>query len=81
MDETKNIFLNMGDESVLVYCKTLSVDDVCKFAEAVLHEKPIEGYEVKQEELQYYCIDGRVWIDTPDKEKRALEIISKMGQL
>lgn len=75
MEEVKNILLQVGGESVLVYTLTLTIEDVCKYAELVLHEKPTDAYEVKQDELQYYCIDGRVYIDTPEKETAVLNYI------
>lgn len=33
-----------------------------------------ECYELQQEELQYYCIDERVWVDTEEKAEKLRRI-------
>ena len=72
--EVKNLFVNFENgDSCLVYTYELTEDEVKQFAEKVTGEKVIEVYHVPQEDLQYYCIGGRVWADTPEK----VEIVRK----
>ena len=66
--EVKNLFVNFENgENCLVYTYDLTEDEVKQFAEKVTGEKVIEVYHVPQHDLQYYCIDGRCWFDTPEK--------------
>ena len=72
--EVKNLFINFEDgDSALVYTYDLTEEEVKQWAEKVTDTKVIEVYHVPQEDLQYYCIGGRVWADTPEK----VEIIRK----
>ena len=67
MEEIKNLFVNFENgDSCLVYTYELTEDEVKKFAEKVTGNKVIEVYHVPQDDLQYYCIGGRVWADTPE---------------
>jgi hypothetical protein len=45
----------------------LSEDEVKQWCEKATDNKVIEVYHVPQNDLQYYCIDGRVWADTPEQ--------------
>lgn len=64
----KNLFVNFDNgDSILVYTSELSEEEVWTWAEKVTGVKVIEVYHVPQEDLQYYCIGGRVWADTPEK--------------
>lgn len=68
MENVKNLFVNFEDgENCLVYTEDLSEDEVKRWAEKATGEKVSEVYHVPQEELQYYCIDGRVWALKPEK--------------
>lgn len=78
MDEIKNIIVCAENETTLVYCKTLTIEEVRKWCEAVRIEGLTDVYEVKQDELQYYCIDSRVWADTPKKEQDVRSLIAAM---
>ncbi len=78
MDEIKNIIVCDEDETMLIYCKTLTVEEVRKWCEVVRRKTIADVYEVKQEELQYYCIDRRVRADTPKEEQCVRFLISKM---
>lgn len=78
MDEIKNIIVCGENETTLVYVLTLTVEEVRKWCEAAKIEGLTDVYEVKQDELQYYCIDSRVWADTPKEEQRVRSLISKM---
>lgn len=74
--EVKNIIITSDCETTLVYCLTLTVDEVKKFA-GYCKINVNDVYEVKDEELQYYCIDGRFYADTEAKENRIRKLISK----
>lgn len=66
--EVKNLFVNFENgENCLVYTYELTEEEVKQFAEKVTGNKVIEVYHVPQNDLQYYCIDGRCWFDTPEK--------------
>ncbi len=74
---TKNYFVNFEDgSSMLVYTEELSEQEVQQWAE-ITHGKVIEVYHIPQEELQYYCIDERVWAYEPDTIAAMREVISK----
>lgn len=64
----KNLFVNFDNgDNILVYTSELTEEEVWTWTEKVTGEKVIEVYHVPQEDLQYYCIGGRVWADTPEK--------------
>ena len=74
--EVKNWYVNLEDgESLLFYCDQPNIgpNTIRKFVENVLEKGVIEVYHVPQEELQYYCIDERVWVDTPEKAEKLRE--------
>lgn len=76
--EVKNYFVNFEDgSSALFYVDQPNIGGkvIQKFCEKVAG-KVIEVYHVPQEDLQYYCIEDRVWIDTPEKAKRMLDEIA-----
>lgn len=54
----------------------ITEQDITKFVEKVTDYKVNDIYEEKQSNLQYYCIDGRVWIDTDEKAKRMYQRIN-----
>ena len=65
--EIKNLFVNFENgDSCLVYTYDLTEDEVKQFVEKVTGNEVIEVYHVPQDDLQYYCIGGRVWADTPE---------------
>ena len=73
----KNWFVNFENgENVLVYSNQSEVTAhaVRLYAEKVTGVKVVDVYHIPQEELQYYCIDGRVWIDTPQLAAQLLTI-------
>jgi hypothetical protein len=66
--EVKNLYVNIEDgDSCLVYTHELTEDEVKQLVEKVTGETVTEVYHVPQDELQYYCIDDRCWLDTPEK--------------
>lgn len=74
--KVKNMMVSCECENTLVYCLTLSGREIEKFFQAVVHATPTDIVECRDDELQYYIIDGRVWADTPELEKRVREIIA-----
>lgn len=64
-------------ENVLIYAgEGLSLEECRKFAQKV-GGAVADAYEVGADELQYYCIDSRVWADTPEKIQKLKNIINK----
>ena len=75
--EVKNLFVNFENgENCLVYTYELTEDEVKRFAEKVTGNAVIEVYHIPQHDLQYYCIDGRCWFDTPEKVAKVRERIA-----
>ena len=75
MENVKNYLVCFDTgENVCVYVSVDGVDAnvLTRFAENVCKEHVRDCYEVSQEDLQYYCIDGRVWVDTPQKAKELM---------
>lgn len=75
--EVVNWFINFENgESALVYCNQPNIGPttIKRFAEKTTGEKVIEVYHVPQKDLQYYCIDVRVWCDTPEKAEKIRRI-------
>lgn len=73
MENVKNYFVNFANgDTALIYVSVEDIDaNVLKrFAERVSNTKVLEVYHVPQEDLQYYCIGGRVWIDTAEKAEK-----------
>lgn len=76
-----NYFINFeSGENCLVYkdAKLTNIGEasIKRWAEKVTGDKVIDIYHVPQEDLQYYCIDGRVWIDTQEKAQKLLDYIN-----
>lgn len=68
--KVKNMLITDERENTLVYCLTLTEDELRQFCETCdVH--PTDICEIRDDEIQYYVIDGRVWIDTPEKEAAA----------
>lgn len=74
----KNIYIcfESGD-SVLMYAgEGLSVKDCRRFAE-IKAGAVADAFAVSADELQFYCIGGRVWADTPELVEKVKTIINK----
>lgn len=67
--ETKIIIVILDTEELDVFyvLNDITTEELKDFVEKVTEHKVSDIFEEKQENLQYYCIDGRVWIDTIDK--------------
>lgn len=74
--ETKNYYINFQNgDNVLIYTdQQLSHETIKAFAEKATGNAVLEVYHVPQEELQYYCIDSRIWVDTPEKAEKLKQI-------
>ena len=76
--EVANYFVNFADgSSALFYVDTkfpIGASTVKCYCEKVTGEEVLEVYHVPQEDLQYYCIDQRVWIDKKEKADKLIEI-------
>ena len=77
-EKVKNVFVSDEKENTLIYCLTLTEEEIRKFCETCdVH--PIDICELRDDEIQYYLIDGRVWIDTPEKETIVRQRIKKIA--
>lgn len=76
--ETRIYIAELSDGTLNVFYTQpqITEQDIKKFVENVTDYKVNDIYEEKQSNLQYYCIDGRVWIDTGEKAKRMYQRIN-----
>ena len=76
--EVKNLFVNLENgDNFLVYTYELTEKEVEEWVNKVLeNNKVLEVYHIPQEDLQYYCINGRVWADTPEKVAKVRQQIA-----
>lgn len=74
----KNIFVSFedGDNLLLHVIDDVTVDECRSFAERASLKAVVDVYEIKDEEIQYYIIDNRFWIDTSEKVKALRTIIN-----
>lgn len=73
----KNIFISLDNgENMLIYTNTLSIYECSIWVEKATSAKIIDIYPIEDNEIQFYCIDGRVWADTPKIESKVREIIN-----
>lgn len=72
----RNILVQTEDELTLIYASDALSDEELKAFFTKVCRKDIEDYfEEEQEMLQYWPIDGRTWIDTPELVTRVREIL------
>ena len=76
--ETRIYIAELSDGTLNVFYTQpqITEQDIKKFVEKVTKCKANDIYEEKQSNLQYYCIDGHVWIDTDEKTKRMYQRIN-----
>ena len=76
--ETKIYIAELSDGTLNVFYTLPGVteQDITKYVEEVTDYKVKDIYEEKQSNLQYYCIYGRVWIDTDEKVNRMYQRIN-----
>ena len=76
--EVANYFVNFEDgSSALFYVDNtyhIGPSTIQKYCEKVTGEKVLEVYHVPQEDLQYYCIDQRVWVNKPETAEKLKKI-------
>ena len=77
----RNIFISFENgNSVLVHVNDrvqIGCSTVKEWAEKATGNAVLEAYYIKDEEIQYYCFDDRVWIDTPEKAKKIEDFINQ----
>lgn len=72
----KNIFISFENgENLLMYTETLTTEECQKFAVKYAGSEVIDCYPIEDNDIQFYCIDGRIWADTPQKEEKVRNII------
>lgn len=63
-------------ELTLIYCAdNVTTEELSNFYSKRTEGEVSDIFEEKQSNLQYYCIDGRVWIDTDEKVARMREYL------
>lgn len=75
--EVKNFFVNFEDgSSALFYVDQPNIgpDTIQKYCEKVTGDTVLEVYHVPQEDLQYYCIDQRIWVDKQETAEKLRKI-------
>ena len=73
MENVKNYFVNFASgDTALIYVSVegIGAHTLRRFVENTTTMKVLEVYHVPQEDLQYYCIGERVWIDTTEKAEK-----------
>ena len=65
----KNYYVSMEEGGgIVIYTYDLTEEEITKFVNlAAAPNKVTDIFPVEQKMLQYYYIDGRVWLDDPDK--------------
>ena len=77
MDDTRIFIAEINGELTVFYAiRSVSADEVDRFINCVCKTQPADVFEEKQENLQYYCIDGRVWLDTEERVAQMRRIIN-----
>lgn len=72
----RNILVHSEDELTLIYAlDTLTDEELKAFFIKVCRKDITDYFEEEQDALQYYCIDGRTRIDTPELVARVREIL------
>lgn len=75
---TRNIFIKSEDELTLVYASDELTDQEVKDFFVKVTNKEIQDYfEARNDELQYYIIDGRAYMHTPQAVARVREILQQ----
>lgn len=72
----KNILACGEKQNYLFYVLTLTESEIRKFCEK-FNFHPVDICEIRDDELQYYIIYGRVSVDTPELERNFRECIKK----
>lgn len=78
MDEMRNIFVNFENgDSLLIHTNKIDCETAQKWTEKATGNKVLEAYEIRDDEIQYYCFNGRVWIDTEEKKQKIMDFINE----
>lgn len=75
--KTKNILVVTEEENTLFYCLSLTPNEAMRYVK-IFKFNPIEAYEIKDSEIQYYIIGTRIFCDTETKEGFLRKLIEKI---
>ena len=63
-------------ETIVIYTPSLTPEECASWARAALRVEVIDSVAIRPEELQYYCIDARVW-NTAAEDRAARSYIAR----
>ena len=73
----KNVFISFeSGNSLLIYTENLTTEECEKIINKATDEVIVDCYEIADNDVQFYCIDERIWIDTPEKESKVRAMIN-----
>jgi len=74
----RNVFISFETgESVLIYAHDeLSNETLKRLGERNVG-RVLDIVDIKDEEIQFYCIDGRCWYDTKERANRVLKYMKE----
>ena len=70
------VSFEMG-ENVLIYAHDELSNDVLRRLGEKNVGKVLDIVDIKDEDIQYYCIDGRCWYDTKERANRVLKYMKE----
>lgn len=77
MEQDKIYFVSTEQgENAIFYCLTLTAMELKILCKNIGYDV-IDLVRLKQEDLQYYIIDSRIYVNTPEKERIVRKIINK----
>ena len=76
MDKNIVFVTTTSGESIIIYDSKLSLDELKQWVEKACKTEVIDIVYTKQEDLQYLCIDNRVWQDE-ESDAAVLRFIGK----
>ena len=73
----KNVFISFeSGNNLLIYTENLTTEECEKIINKATDEVIVDCYEIADNDIQFYCIDERIWIDTPEKENKLRAMIN-----
>lgn len=69
MDNENRIVLicsNLGN--IIIYGSGLTIKEIEEWFEKANNEKANDVVEIKQDQIMFYCIDDRIWMDSKKDE-------------
>lgn len=64
-------------DSLLIHTNKIDCETAQKWTEKATRNKVLETYEIRDDEIQYYCFDERVWVDTEEKKQKIMDFINE----